>query len=235
MQETFKKRRIFCYNSLITNFLSDLFKLHGYSQLSINSLLPSPENYSIEGERYFGSLTTPYKIIDENGVILSLPTNLRQLLARYFAHNGISRIKSFCIDKTFFQQPNKTSVYSSHPETRSELMLDIIKPKNSATDSTAIEILQMVIEIYHKLRPLSQNKWQIQINHTALVKAIALHFSISDQQKLCSFLNLLYDFSWRPKSKKNLITVKSQFILHSSFQFYKIREFGNFFVVLQIN
>jgi histidyl-tRNA synthetase len=220
LQEMSKKRKIFCYNTLVITYLSDLFKLHGYSQLAVESLLPSPENYSID-EHYFSSLSKPYKVIDENGVILSLPTNLRQVLARYFAHNGITRLRSFSIDKTYFQSTN-TSAYSSHPETRTEFCLDILRPKSSATDSTAIEILQMVIEICHKLRPLSQNKWQIIINHTALVKAIALHFSINDQQKLCGFFNLLYDFSSRLKSKIKISKLYAK-VFRSRIQFTRIR------------
>lgn len=165
------------------------------------------DNYSTDDELYgyFGSLSKPYKLIDENGVILSLPANLRQNLARYFAHSNIQRIRSFSIGRTH-SQSTSTSAFSLHPDTRNEFCLDILRPKTSNVELAAVEMLQLIVELSRKLHSLlstpdSTIRWQILLNHADLVKAIGIYYSISEQQRLCSFFNLLYDFSSRLKSE----------------------------------
>lgn len=205
---------MFTLSSSVIEFLSNFFRLNGFAFTPVGCLLPSAENYPFDDDlrSYFGSLSKPYKLIDQNGAILTLSTNIRQALARYISHNGITRLRSFSIDR-IYSQATSTSVFSSHPDSRTEICLDIVRP--STSNSSAIEILQFVIGIQKLLRPLSSTRWQILLNHSTLVKAIGMHYSIDDSQQLCSLFNLLYDFSSRPKSKQ---TVNRATSIHINFQ-----------------
>ncbi|KAI6176879.1 Protein kinase domain-containing protein [Aphelenchoides bicaudatus] len=194
--EQHKRRRQFMFNSTTIEFLSTFFRSQGFNYVPIASLIPSAENYSTDNDLlgYFGSLSKPYKVIDENGVIIQLPTNLRQNLARYISHSNIQRLRSFSIDR-IHSQSTSTSAFSSHPDARTEFCVDIVRSQTTNANSVAIEILQLIIELSQKLRPLSSTRWQIILNHTDLIKAVGIHYSISEHQRLCSFFNLLYDFS----------------------------------------
>ena len=57
----------------------------------------------------------------------------------------------------------------------------------------------MIAKLQAKLQGANEGKWQLMLNHISLVRAVYLHFGLSDDQKISAGLNLLYEFSSNPK------------------------------------
>ncbi|KAI6215243.1 Non-specific serine/threonine protein kinase [Aphelenchoides besseyi] len=189
--------------------LSDLLRLNGYDFLHNQELIPSLQNFSFEGlnSTLLSSLCESYKVMDgRNGAILQLPTTFRYGFARFCAHRGITRLKSYSIGRVYSQ----SSTLNNHPESRYELevcvrLVDIIAP-HEFTTQISLDILELVVEIFKKLH-LPDLKWKLVINHRSLLKAVCLHYGLVDEFTQNNFLNLLYEFSsqTRKDSYSNLL------------------------------
>lgn len=151
IKDSLIKRRV--YEKLLK-----IFDLHCFVEVSTPLLLPKnkllTENFDYRVD-----------LMDQSGMILHLPFDLRIPFARYVVRNNIYHLKRFFISTVY----RKAQILESHPRTLTECALDVITSPNCYIASTA-ELLSIVSDIVMEIPTLKEKNYVIKINHTSLLK-----------------------------------------------------------------
>jgi translation initiation factor 2-alpha kinase 4 len=155
-------------------------------------------------------LLTPYhktdsdlivRLMTHSGSIVTLPIDLRQTFLRMIAQNvQINWLRRYAIGRTYRER----KAHNQHPKQTYECVFDIVTPirGHSLVDA---ELLAIVHEIISNFEILKQRNICIKINHTSLVRAIFLYYSVP-ASVYKNILALIKDYFDNAKiSKKQLI------------------------------
>ncbi|XP_010572499.1 PREDICTED: eukaryotic translation initiation factor 2-alpha kinase 4 isoform X3 [Haliaeetus leucocephalus] len=163
----------------VCEIVSRIFKRHGAIKLHTPLLMPRNKKlYEHNEASYF---------MDQSGMLVMLPYDLRISFARFVARNNISNLKRYCIERVF--RPRKLD--RCHPKELLECAFDIITSTGNSFLPIA-ETIYAISEIIQEFSVLQERKYSIYLNHTALLKAILLHCGIPED-KLNQVYIILYD------------------------------------------
>uniref|UniRef100_A0A8C0AWA4 non-specific serine/threonine protein kinase n=1 Tax=Buteo japonicus TaxID=224669 RepID=A0A8C0AWA4_9AVES len=163
----------------VCEIVSRIFKRHGAIKLHTPLLMPRNKKlYEHNEASYF---------MDQSGMLVMLPYDLRIPFARFVARNNISNLKRYCIERVF--RPRKLD--RCHPKELLECAFDIITSTGNSFLPIA-ETIYAISEIIQEFSVLQERKYSIYLNHTALLKAILLHCGIPED-KLNQVYIILYD------------------------------------------
>ncbi|XP_066996679.1 eIF-2-alpha kinase GCN2 [Anabrus simplex] len=154
---------------LVRETVIRIFQKHGASCLSTLLLMPKAKLYD--------NTETCVRLMTHSGGIVSLPHDLRVGFARYVAHDGISYLKRYAIDRVYRER----KVYGFHPRELLECAFDIVTPNPGGLMAEA-EVLSVVWEIVSEFQSLRDKNCTIRLNHSSLLKAILLHCGIEEEK-----------------------------------------------------
>jgi eukaryotic translation initiation factor 2-alpha kinase 4 len=157
-------------------------------------------------------LLTPYnktdpdssvRLMSHSGLIVTLPTDLRQTFLRLVAQNAqqISYLRRYAIGRTYHER----KVHNQHPKQSYECAFDIVTPMRGGTPIVDAELLTICHEIISKFESLKQRNICFRINHTSLLRAIFLYYSVP-AAKYRSVLALIEEHLEEKINKKQLIS-----------------------------
>uniref|UniRef100_F1KQP7 non-specific serine/threonine protein kinase n=1 Tax=Ascaris suum TaxID=6253 RepID=F1KQP7_ASCSU len=168
--------------------LSRLCALHAFIPFATHSVAP----YSSQSiARSTKSKLRTCRFIDENGITVALPFDLRKTFVRYCVRNGLNRLKRYAYGKVFSRSDALGGI---HPVERNEFAVDSIGACASSSTLTA-DVLCVVIEAACRLEAISSHKWQLVIGHKSLVTAAAMYLGFGDNDAVIKILNVLYYIS----------------------------------------
>uniref|UniRef100_A0A915AH84 non-specific serine/threonine protein kinase n=1 Tax=Parascaris univalens TaxID=6257 RepID=A0A915AH84_PARUN len=168
--------------------LSRLCALHAFIPFATHSVAP----YSSQSvKRCAKSKLRTCRFIDENGITVALPFDLRRTFVRYCVRNGLNRLKRYAYGKVF---SHSDALGGIHPVERNEFAVDSIGACASSSTLTA-DVLCVVIEAACRLEAISSRKWQLVIGHKSLITAAAMYIGFGDNDAVIKILNVLYSIS----------------------------------------
>lgn len=144
--------------------IEKIFRKH--SAIDVSTPLLMPYSKSQSGD--------PVRLMTHSGLIVSLPTNLRTAFLRLIAQNlQISSLRRYAITRTYHER----KTHNQHPKQAYECVFDVVTPTkgNYMVDA---ELLAIMHEIISKFDILKQRNVTFRINHTSLVRAIFLYYSV---------------------------------------------------------
>uniref|UniRef100_A0A0R3RYI5 non-specific serine/threonine protein kinase n=1 Tax=Elaeophora elaphi TaxID=1147741 RepID=A0A0R3RYI5_9BILA len=172
----------------LRNKLCNICSTHAFIPFDVHSITPFNIKNAIE---MTNSKSRACRFVDENGITVMLPYDLRRAFARYCVRNGVNRLKRYGCGKVF-GRPD--ALVSMHPIERIEFAIDAIGPLSSSQMLTA-DILCIAVEAAHQLDCISSRKWEIRLGHRDLVIASALYLGFGDSSTQRKILNVLYAVS----------------------------------------
>ncbi|KHN74706.1 Eukaryotic translation initiation factor 2-alpha kinase 4 [Toxocara canis] len=168
--------------------LSRLCTLHAFVPFATHSM--APYNSQMMARSAKSKLRT-CRLIDENGITVALPFDLRRTFVRYCVRNGLNRLKRYAYGKVFSRSDALGGI---HPVERNEFAIDSIGACGSSSTLTA-DVLCVVIEAASRLDAINSRKWQLVIGHRALITAAAMYLGFGDNAAITKILNVLYTAS----------------------------------------
>ncbi|NXN94799.1 E2AK4 kinase, partial [Rhinopomastus cyanomelas] len=163
----------------VCEIVSRIFKRHGAIKLHTPLLMPRNKKlYEHNEASYF---------MDQSGMLVMLPYDLRIPFARFVARNNISNLKRYCIERVF--RPRKLD--RCHPKELLECAFDIVTSTGNSFLPVA-ETIYAISEIIQEFSVLQERNYSIYLNHTTILKAILLHCGIPED-KLSQVYIILYD------------------------------------------
>lgn len=172
--------------------IEQIFRKHG--AIDVSTPLLTPYNKSEHD--------LAVRLMTHSGLVVTLPTDLRQTFLRLIAQNlQINLLRRYAIGRIY--QEKRT--HNHHPKQAYECAFDIVTPTrgNSMVDA---ELLAVCHEIISKFEVLKQRTVTFRINHTSLVRAIFLYYSVP-AVKYRSVLAVVEDYlsDKNVRNKKQLI------------------------------
>ncbi|KAL3989303.1 Protein kinase domain family protein [Acanthocheilonema viteae] len=174
-----------CAIEYLRNKLCHICSTHAFIPFDVHSIIPFSTKNTAETTN---SKSRACRLIDENGITVMLPYDLRRAFARYCVRNGVNRLKRYGCGKVF-GRPD--ALVSMHPVERIEFAIDAVGPVSSSQMLTA-DILCITVETVHQLDCISLYKWEIRLGHRDLVVATALYLGFGDFNTQNKILNILY-------------------------------------------
>lgn len=159
--------------------IEQIFRKHGAIDVSTPLLMPF--NKCQSGD--------PVRLMTHSGLIVSLPTDLRNTFLRLIAQNlQISSLRRYAIGRTYHER----RTHNQHPKQAYECAFDIVTPikGNYMVDA---ELLAVCHDVISKFDILKQRNVTFRINHTSLVRAIFLYYSVP-AAKYRSVLDLVEEY-----------------------------------------
>lgn len=155
--------------NLTVETVERILKKHGAMKVTVPSLMPKC------------SLTekneTNVHLMDHGGGIITLPSNLRILFARYVARRDITQMKRYSVEKIFIER----KVYGCHPRECHQCVFDIVTPISDTLLPDA-EVLTVANEIISEFQDLIARSYYVRINHINLLKAILASSGIPEEK-----------------------------------------------------
>ncbi|XP_026167053.1 eIF-2-alpha kinase GCN2 isoform X2 [Mastacembelus armatus] len=159
--------------------ITRIFKKHGAVRLQTPLFLPRNRKL------YDGSELACF--MDQSGMLVTLPYDLRMAFARFVARNNVTHLKRYSIERVFRpRKPDRT-----HPRELVECAFDIITPVTNSLLPDA-EAIFTISEIVQEFPALQERNYNIYLNHTSLLTAILLHCGVPED-KLSQASNILCD------------------------------------------
>lgn len=144
--------------------IEQIFRKHGALDVSTPLLTPYHKSDS-------DSLV---RLMTHSGSIVTLPIDLRQTFLRMIAQNvQINWLRRYAIGRTYRER----KAHNQHPKQTYECVFDIVTPIRGHSMVDA-ELLAIVHEIISNFEILKQRNISIKINHTSLLRAIFLYYSV---------------------------------------------------------
>ncbi|CRK86209.1 CLUMA_CG000064, isoform A [Clunio marinus] len=162
----------------VKNKIIQVFRKHGAIDVSTPLLSPYTKNASTD---------STVKLMSHSGLIVTLPYNLREPLLKYVALNGIIFLRRYSIGRVYREK----KIYNFHPKQNYEIAFDIVTPILGQLLVDA-ELISIANEIVRELDMLGQKTITFRINHTSLLRAIFLYFSVP-KEKYKNILSLVSD------------------------------------------
>ncbi|MFH4979162.1 hypothetical protein AB6A40_005871 [Gnathostoma spinigerum] len=167
--------------------LSKLCSVHAFVPFDTHSLTPYRPSLS----HYSSSRLRPCKFIDENGLLVTLPLDLRTNFARYCVRNGINRLKRYTRGKVFYRSD---AIGGTHPNERRDFSLDSVGPMTSSNALTA-DLICLVIEAARTIEVLSTRRWRLCVGHMDLIRGVCFYLGICDTVAQEKIFGVLYALS----------------------------------------
>lgn len=138
------------------------------------------------------------KLMCNSGSVVTLPYDLRQPFLRHVAINGITTLRRYTIGRVYREK----KVFNFHPKQNVECAMDIVTP-NRGNFLVDAELIATAHEIVNQFDILKQKNITFRINHTSLLRAIFLFYSLP-KEKYRSLLHLITDYLEGKLSKLNV-------------------------------
>lgn len=138
------------------------------------------------------------KLMCNSGSVVTLPYDLRQPFLRHVAINGITTLRRYTIGRVYREK----KVFNVHPKQNYECAFDIVTP-NRGNFLVDAELISTAHEIVNQFDVLKQKNITFRINHTSLLRAIFLFYSLP-KEKYKSLLHLITDYLEGKMSKLNV-------------------------------
>ncbi|XP_045185726.2 eIF-2-alpha kinase GCN2-like [Mercenaria mercenaria] len=180
---------------LVNDTLEKVFQRHGAIKLNTPLLMPQQNLY--ENLDHYACL------MDHSGRLVGLPFDLRVPFARFITRTNTSYIKRYCIDRVY----RRKKVGGFHPRELTECAFDIVTGNSFCLIPDA-EVLVVVQDIINEFPPLQQRNYYVKLNHTALLRAVLLHYGIPEDKHI-SALATLAEVKRDSKSKHKLLSTLS--------------------------
>ncbi|VDK81407.1 unnamed protein product, partial [Onchocerca ochengi] len=169
----------------LRNKLCRICLTHAFIPFDMHSIIPFSAKNTTE---MTNSKSRACRFVDENGIAVMLPYDLRRAFVRYCVRNGVNRLKRYGCGKVFGRSD---ALGSMHPIERMEFAIDAIGPASSSQMLTA-DILCIAVEAAHKIDCISSRKWEIRLGHRDLVIATAVYLGFGEFSAQNKILNILY-------------------------------------------
>jgi eukaryotic translation initiation factor 2-alpha kinase 4 len=179
--QCYHKSMLIQCSSLFDNVKSkieEIFKKHGAKDMQMPLLTPyaktDPESIT--------------KLMTHSGMIAALPYDLRTTFLRYVATNGVNFLRRYSIGRVYRERKH----FNLHPKQIYEVEFEIVSPTrgNFLVDA---ELIVVAHEIISEFDVLKQKNLSFAINHSSLLRAIFLHFSVPTS-KYNNLLTLINDY-----------------------------------------
>lgn len=169
----------------VEQVLRNIFTRHGAIHLDTPLLMPK--------SRIFEKQDSIARIMNHEGIILSLPFDSRVSLARYVSRNNIRNVKRYSTCHVY----RDTKINRTHPKEIKECSFDIISDSTNSMIPDA-EVLYAVQEIIKHFSFLKHRNFYVRINHTSLLRAILLQANLNEAQ-----VNKVYEMLQSSKDSKD--------------------------------
>lgn len=163
----------------VKNKIIQVLRNHGAIDVSTPLLTPYTKANSIE---------TTVRLMTHSGSVVTLPTDLRQPFLRYVATNGVTCLRRYSIGRVWHEK----KVFNFHPKQNFECAFDIVSP-NRGHFLVDAELLAVADEIIREFATLNEKNITFRINHTSLLRAIFLYYSVPKDKYQC-LLALVSDY-----------------------------------------
>ena len=163
----------------VKNKIVQILRKHGAIDVSTPLLTPYTKDTSSD---------SAVKLMCHSGSVVTLPHDLRQPFLRHVALNGISFLRRYSIGRVYREK----RIYNFHPKQNFECAFDIVTPIRGSLLVDA-EPIAVAHEIICEFETLKQKNITFRINHTNLLRAIFLYFSVP-KDKYKPLLMLVSDF-----------------------------------------
>ena len=173
----------------VKNKIINIMRKHGAIDVAVPLLTPYTKVTTSE---------TTVKLMCHSGSVVTLPHDLRDPFLRHVALNGIVFLRRYSIGRIYREK----KVYNFHPKQNFEFAFDIVTPTRGHFLVDA-ELLVVVNEIIKEFPMLKERNITFRINHTSLLRAIFLHYSVP-KDKYKSLLELVTEFLEGKLSKLNI-------------------------------
>lgn len=173
---------------MIQQKLSKICVTHAFVKFSTHSIVPSQSSGNSPST---ASKLHECRFIDDSGVNVSLPFDLRRAFIRYCVRNGINRLKRFSFGKVF---GFSDVLGGTHPAERSEFSIDCLGPRSSAPLLSA-EVLCIILEAISQIDLFKSFKWQLRVGHRFLVAAATTYLGYGDATAQRKIINALHTIS----------------------------------------
>ncbi|KAG5678544.1 hypothetical protein PVAND_008211 [Polypedilum vanderplanki] len=171
--------------------IEEVFRKHGAIDIQTPLLTP----YTKSDPEYITRLMT------HSGLIVTLPHDLNTLFLRYVAANGINLLRRYSIGRVYRER----KLFNSHPKQNYEVEFNVVTP-NRGNFLVDAELCVVAHEIISEFDVLKQKNLSFAINHTSLLRAIFLYYSVPTS-KYKNILALTADYlEGRIKTKYQLQT-----------------------------
>ncbi|KAL1501167.1 hypothetical protein ABEB36_006549 [Hypothenemus hampei] len=171
----FKPQNVFKF---VKDICVKVFERHGGQILATPLTMPKC--------KFYEDLDSCVNMMEDSGIIVSLPHDLRVPFARFIAWNNLSLFRRYSVERVY----KKQKVFGFLPREFYECAFDIVTPTKGNLQADA-EVLFVVYEILNKLPGIRYKNVVIRLNHTDLFKWILLHFGLKDKEK--ELLHVLQD------------------------------------------
>jgi eukaryotic translation initiation factor 2-alpha kinase 4 len=173
----------------VKNKVVQIFRKHGGIDVSTPLLTPFTRATSLDSS---------VKLMCHSGSVVTLPHDLRQPFLRHVALNGLTFLRRYSIGRIYREK----KVFNFHPKQAFECAFDIVTPTRGHFLVDA-ELLAVANEIINEFGVLRQKNISFRINHTSLIRAIFLYYSVP-KDKYKTILTLVGDYLERKISKLNI-------------------------------
>lgn len=173
----------------VKNKVVAILRKHGAIDVSTPLLTPYTKSTSSD---------SAVKLMCHSGSVVTLPHSLREPFLRHIALNGINFLRRYSIGRVYREE----KAYYSHPKQNFECAFDIVTPTRGHFLVDA-ELLAVAYEIIHEFGVLKHKSITFRINHTSLLRALLLFFSVP-KDKYKNLLALVTDFIEGRASKLNV-------------------------------
>lgn len=173
----------------VKNKVVQIMRKHGAIDVSTPLLTPFTKATSSE---------SAVRLMCHSGSVVTLPHDLRQPFLRHVALNGINFLRRYSIGRIYREK----KVYNFHPKQNFECAFDIVTPTRGHFLVDA-ELLAVAHEIIHDFEILRQKNITFRINHTSLIRAILMYYSVP-KEKYKGLLSLVTDYLDGKLSKLSL-------------------------------
>lgn len=172
----------------VKNKIVQILRKHGAIDVSTPLLTPFTKTTSSE---------SAVRLMCHSGSVVTLPHDLRQPFLRHVALNGINFLRRYSIGRIYREK----KVYNFHPKQNFECAFDIVTPTRGHFLVDA-ELLAVAHEIINEFEMLRQKNIMFRINHTSLLRAIFLYYSVP-KEKYKSLLEIVANYLEGKVSKLN--------------------------------
>ncbi|KAI1722983.1 protein kinase domain-containing protein [Ditylenchus destructor] len=198
--------------------LHNVFELHAFRALPTHLLVPYAANDKHSGDVIANAPTQKYTILDSSGLVISLPSNLRQSFIRYCARNAISSTKRFVFGKIYLPSNLSGNVINifyisimllgNHPIERNECCVDLVG-QDSHSHKLIAEIFNLIADITKRLTCLEEHRCTVYIGHADLIRTACIHLGINVEKVfnvLCYFVFTKKNFTTERKCERLMST-----------------------------
>lgn len=148
----------------VKNKIVQILRKHGAIDVSTPLLTPFTKVTSSD---------TAVRLMCNSGSVVTLPYDLRQPFLRHVALNGVTFLRRYSIGRIYREKKS----FNFHPKQKFECAFDIVTP-NRGNFLVDAELLYVANEIVNEFDILKQKNITFRINHTSLLRAIFLYYSI---------------------------------------------------------